>query len=148
MKFFTLDWWIANDGDPFPAYAAHVASIARLLPADLLRLAQDQTCWLHDSRLRELTFDAGTGDLTLRFDTPDGQGGFTRRLDLQYRRVEGFKSVADPKKGLLGPHGYGDLGYDEIDVAGSALVHRLLFSTGIEFEIQFRDFSLAARLSG
>ena len=50
---------------------------------------------------------------------------------------------SDPEKGLPGPHGYGDLGYDEVDVLEPGLFeHRMLFSTGITLSIHHREFHL------
>jgi hypothetical protein len=61
----------------------------------------------------------------------------------RYSGVEHFESEADPKVGLRGPSGYGDLGYYEIDVLPEGrFEHRLLFSTGIELRVIFRGFGL------
>ncbi|HWX42575.1 MAG TPA: hypothetical protein VN345_15600 [Blastocatellia bacterium] len=50
---------------------------------------------------------------------------------------------SDPDKGLVGPNGFGDLGYDEIEVLdGGMFEHRLLFSSGIELAIMFEEFRL------
>jgi hypothetical protein len=44
MRFFTLDWWIAQQQfhdrppDPFDSYKAHFASIEHALPRDLIEL--------------------------------------------------------------------------------------------------------------
>lgn len=140
MKFFTLDWWTGDsEADPHSAYAAHVASIRHLLPADLLALHERNP--LHDARLRDLRLDVTAGELVLSFDAADENGGFGRRLRLAYRGVTLFRSAADPARGLGGPHGYGDLGYDEIDTAGDGTFeHRLLFSSGVELQVQFRHF--------
>ena len=48
--------------------------------------------------------------------------------------------TSDPSVGLGGPHGFGDLGYDEIDVGEDGpFEHRLLFSSGIELAVRFAD---------
>ena len=44
--------------------------------------------------------------------------------------------------GLGGPRGYGDLGYEEVDIVDGSLVHRMLFSGNIEMEIRFQSFVL------
>ena len=65
------------------------------------------------------------------------------RIQLTYRGVERLVSTADPATGLPGPHGYGDLGYDELDAVGPGVFeHRMLFSTGIELPIRFSGCSL------
>lgn len=54
-----------------------------------------------------------------------------------------MESTANPSAGLAGPFGYGDLGYDEVAIlASGAFEHRLLFSTGIELAVVFREFEL------
>ena len=62
---------------------------------------------------------------------------------LHYSQVEEVISTADPEKGLPGPHGYGDLGYDEIERFQSGLLeHRMLFSSGIVLTVRHRGFSI------
>ena len=139
-----MRWWRGEVHiDPRDPYAAHVASIRHLVPAELLRLDESQFDVLHDAKLRELHIDAPGAELKLVLDGDDGRGGF-QRLRLTYRNVSSLKSVADPDIGLPGPHGYGDLGYSEIDVMDDGgLEHRLRFSSGIELHIRFANFSLA-----
>jgi hypothetical protein len=139
VRFFTTAWWcgIQTDGvgDPSDAYAAHLAAIRERLPPDLL--VTEESVSLHDARLRALRLVDGT--LVLGLDSLAGD----ERLTLTYTGVERFESVADPKVGLGGPAGYGDLGYYEVDaLPGGTLEHRLLFSTGIELIVVFRDFRL------
>ena len=43
-------------------------------------------------------------------------------------------------KSLPGLGGYGDLGYDEVDLTDAGVcVHRMLFSTGVELVWEFGD---------
>ena len=92
---------------------------------------------LHDTRLRELWL--ADGMLVLGLDSHAGD----ERLTLIYTGIAWFESTADPKVGLGGPTGYGDLGYCEVDaLPGEVLEHRLLFSTGIELAVVFRGFRL------
>ena len=126
--------------DPVPDFQAHLASIRDQLPADLVALQEKIS--LHDSILRELNFDVASRQLDLRLDGSDMKGGL-RAFRLTYKEVDTFRSTADPQSGLPGPHGYGDLGYDEADITDDGrLEHRLLFSTGIEFQIIFGGFNL------
>jgi hypothetical protein len=39
-----------------------------------------------------------------------------------------------------GPFGYDELGYDEFDIVDDYFEHKLLFSTGIEIKIIFKNF--------
>jgi hypothetical protein len=127
--------------DPAESYRTYLATIRDRLPADLLALQESVS--LHDGRLREFEHSPSTGTLRMLIDGDDGNGGL-RRFTLRYRGVSFFRSFAEADEGLPGPHGYGDLGYDEADVAESGeLVHRILFSSGIEFVVQFTGFELA-----
>lgn len=143
MKFFTLQWWCeAQHGtaqDMTAGYSAHLERIrARVVvPAQAATFERLNQVGLHDCRLRELDLDLERRTLRVDFDTY-WEGG---TVGLRYRGVRQFKSSADPKLGLPGPLGYGDAGYDEIDLTSDGgFVHRLLFSTGIEWEVVFEDF--------
>jgi hypothetical protein len=60
-------------------------------------------------------------------------------LQLVYEGVSNLYSTATPQKALGGSASYGELGYDEIELLGEQLYeHRLLFSSGIEMQIQFK----------
>ena len=64
-----------------------------------------------------------------------------RDISLLYGGAVFVESTADPDRGLPGPHGYGDLGNDEIEVLdGGLLDHRLLFSTGVELTLRLLTF--------
>jgi hypothetical protein len=141
VRFFTLEWWCGCQtggvGDPSADYVRHVAAIRARLPADLLALQESIS--LHDSRLRQLVVLPAAAAVRLVLDSHAGDERFT----LVYSGVEQVESTADPEAGLGGPHGYGDLGYDEVDVLPSgAFEHRLLFSSGIELSLVFRGFEL------
>ena len=145
MQFFTLKWWRGIQSgeitDPADAYRAHFQRIRDQLPPNLAVLSESIS--LHDSRLRSLNLDTEKQTLRISLDGDDGSGGL-RRFSLTYFHVQSFESFADPDAGLNGPHGYGDLGYDESDVlSGGLFEHRILFSSGIEFRIAFADFTLA-----
>ncbi len=133
-----MGWWSGDDGDdPLAAYAAHLDAIRDRLPPDLL--ATQESVSLHDTRLRELRLVVAERSLSVALDSHSGRERFT----LTYGGVEQFESSADPKVGLNGPAGYGDLGYCEVSVLlTGAFEHRLLFSTGIELIVVFRDFRL------
>ena len=144
MRFFTLDWWCGLQGldfyDPIPAFQKHLSSIRDRLPAGLLALQESIS--LHDARLRLIDYQCQTSVLTLQLDGDDGSGGL-RRFALRYADVVSFRSLSDPNIGLPGPHGFGDIGYDEADISADGnFEHRLLYSSGIEMEIVFRGFEL------
>jgi hypothetical protein len=147
LKFFTMSMWCGTEGqddyDPIPDFRAHLDTIRDRLPADLLALQESIS--LHDSRVREMNFDTESKQLEIRLEGSDGKGGL-RHFSLRYEGLVTFRSTADPKIGLRGPHGYGDLGNDEADITDEGdFEHRILFSTGIELQIIFRSFTLAWR---
>jgi hypothetical protein len=64
------------------------------------------------------------------------------RIAITYSGVSAFYSTSDPDKSLMGPGGYGDFGYDEIEVLGSGLFeHRIIFSSGVELGFRFTALS-------
>jgi hypothetical protein len=139
MKFFTMKWWSGEaEHDANEEYQAHWRNLTRIPPA-LRRLEED--VGLHDAHL--LRMENGLrGELLLILSRLDGQG---RRspLTLKYLDVASMVITSDPGVGLSGPHGFGDLGYDEIDIGADGLAeHRILFSSGIEISVRFRDLVL------
>jgi hypothetical protein len=63
------------------------------------------------------------------------------RFTLTYREVVRVESPADPMVGLRGPHGYGDFGYDEVEVLSTGVFeHRMIFSSGVELRVVFGGF--------
>lgn len=146
MKFFTLEWWCGIqeddlDNDPAANYLQYLATIRDKLPAGLVALQESVS--LHDGNLRELMLSIPEATLSMIVDADDGTGGL-RKFSLRYSGVSMFRSIADPETGLGGPHGYGDWGYDEADVTEAGeLQHRILFSSGIEINVQFTGFDLA-----
>ncbi len=72
----------------------------------------------------------------------DGKSNL-REITLSYSGVTFFESVVNQEKALPGPLGYGDPGYDEVEILENALEHRILFSSGIELKIQFINMELS-----
>jgi len=148
MKYFTIQWWsgdIEDQMSAFSAYEAYLADARREFLPELCRLLEE-VC-LHDSRLRRLHIVPEKKELFIDLDAcgPDeGQQSYhSLKIGLTYSGVESFESLADPGLDLAGPHGYGDLGYDELEVLRPGLFqHRMLFSTGIEFAVTFTGFRL------
>lgn len=137
MKFYTMDWWMSLQRlefvDPTPAYMAYLDSIRDRLPPDLLQLQESIS--IHDAHLRFADYCRDTGMLGIALDGDDGHGGL-RQFHLRYSDVTVFRTTNNPDNGFAGPHGYGDLGYDEADITIDGLIeHRMLFSSGIELQI-------------
>lgn len=151
MKYFTLDDWIDDQdltavGPPAGQAAAdeynrYLDSITDRLPPDFRRLLAE-FC-IHDGRLRDMRVDVAAGTAVLRFDAGDVTMREGRDISLQYSGVSVIQSIADPKRGLPGPHGYGDLGNDELEILENGdLEHRFLFSSGVQMRIRFASFRL------
>jgi hypothetical protein len=89
-----------------------------------------------------LKFSAHEARLELQIDGFNNYAGEEpRHYRIEYGGVTALESSADPAVGLAGPHGYGDLGYDEFDVVSEGhFEHRMLFSTGIELIVRFKTF--------
>lgn len=146
MKYFTLRWWegkVENSMAVNERFCRYVTSVKKSLPKDLWRLFWNVS--LHDAHLRRLHFAHNKLELKLdgeRWDKGKHRPGL-RRFRLRYEGVSRMTSLANPKRGLGGPKGYGDLGYDEIEVIDREVFeHRILFSTGIELQIRFSNFAL------
>lgn len=148
MKHFTIQWWSGEIEDQMPAfkaYEAYLAGVKHRLPGDLRRLTEDVS--LHDSRLRRLTIVPEKRELIVDLDgcghDQDQKAYHALKIRLAYSHVVSFESLADPDAGLPGPHGYGDLGYDEIELLDAGVFqHRMLFSSGIEFVVTFGSLAL------
>jgi hypothetical protein len=147
MKYFTLKWWGGKTGNVMAVnaeYCHYMDSVRKVLPKDLWELYWKVS--LHDARLRRLQFADGMLELKLDGERKD-KGRLRpglRRFRLCYQGVSAITSLADPRKGLPGPFGYGDLGYHEIEIIEEGLYeHRILFSSGIELQMRFSGFVLA-----
>ena len=144
MKYFTLDWWNGiqvntNDDDPFELYESYYQSIQEKLPGAFLKLHNE--IYLHDGNLKSILFSSYNNDLDITIDADDGKGNL-RKIKLNYSGVIQYKSYSNKDNGLPGPLGYGDLGYHEVEILKNCLEHRILFSSGIEIQIQFKDLQL------
>ncbi len=134
MKFFTLEWWCGLQQleyyDPVPEFQKHLSTIRDRIPKGLLALQESIS--LHDAQLRSLDYSYHDNSLTLQLEGDDGAGGL-RQFTILYIEILSYKTIADPERGLPGPHGFGDLGYDEADITTDGnFEHRLLFSTGLK----------------
>ena len=139
MKFFTHQWWLDTQKGVFEdrhtAYADHVGRIRRRVPTDLLDLDGK----LHDATVTSI--ECNSDERWLTFFVDGDREGELLQMRLTYHGVKGFTMTPNPDLGLLRTYGFGDLGYDEVDIDDTgALVHRLLFATGIEVEVRFNAF--------
>lgn len=101
-------------------------------------LALQERVSLHDSNLLALSVAPSEQLAVLTLKLTDGS-----QLELRYAGLIAFESVQTPDQALGGPGGYGDLGYDEIEVfEDGAFEHRMLFSSSIELRFKFTALAL------
>lgn len=148
MKYFTIQWWsgeVEDQNVAFEDYRHYLDQIITDLPDSIRQLVRDVS--LHDACLLRLHVSLPEKSLVIELDgcgyDEQSKSYFGRRFRLTYCGVESLTSTANPETALPGPHGYGDLGYDEIECIQSDIYeHRMLFSTGIELHVRFSDFFL------
>jgi len=150
MKYFTIDNWIADQDlsqEPLPTHLAgreyqrYFDFVRDRLPQSYLGLVKEW--YLHDSTLTSLEIDHASqrARLILASWKHDRSGGV---LSITYSGLARVRAESDSEKGLPGPNGFGDLGYDEIEVLNDDLFeHRILFSSGIELTFQFVGLAYA-----
>jgi hypothetical protein len=125
-------------------YHRYIDSIrSRLTPS--LRSLHDEVS-LHDSKVRQFTVDIRSQSVAITLHgfadpwSPNGQTG--RLFDLRYDGVASVKSTNDGEGASEALDG-SDLGYCEIELLPDGLwEHRMLFASGIELTIRFRDLRL------
>lgn len=140
LRFFTIDWWAgyqSNDSvdpmDAVHAYQAHLRGIRDRLTPELIALQESIS--LHDATL--LALDVRGPIAVIRLKLCDGAG-----MELRYSGLTSLESVQKPECSL-DRGGYGDLGYDEVDVFDDGTFeHRLLFASSIELRLRFAALEL------
>src|SRR5262249_14988882 len=143
VRFFTMEWWCEVQSgktarDPHTEYRSHFESIRNRLAVTLQTFVDGVS--LHDGELRELVLSPPACALVLLIDADDGLGG-RREFRLCYGRVSLLRNTAASNLGFRGRTGFGDWGYDEVDVTDDGdFEHRILFASGIEITIQFATF--------
>jgi hypothetical protein len=148
MKHYTFEQWAGDDDADYKLASTYPAYLERVLPdfpSDLQRFVRK--CHLHDAALTRLELLTPERKLVLELlgDHYDDTlpSNYARRFRLTYLGVSSFGSTAKPHRKLHGPGGYGDLGYDELELISPGLYeHRMLFSTSVEFAIRFTGFQL------
>jgi hypothetical protein len=149
MKFLTMNAWQrvqVMDVGPWEsaaaAYRTHLDCIRPRLPRGLVELLESIT--LHDARLESVDVDTSRRSVRLHVQAygSDVDQGRVRKAWLSYTGVSRIQ-VTNPENGFRGHVGFGDVGYDEIDIteAGQA-EHRILFASGIELALVFEALSV------
>lgn len=143
MKYFTLEFWSAyEDLSVFDQYKKYIQRVKNKLSPALRSFVE--TIHLHDAQIVNFNFNPAARKLEITLDTlfyseisKDHQH---RQIKVSYHDVMVFLSTSSPDNALAGSEGYGDLGYDEIELLEDKLFeHRMLFSSGIELQIRFAE---------
>jgi len=130
MKFFTPQWWNDTeriDSGPFRAYDKHLDPIREEL--------HQRGCYFDRARLHDSSID-----------TVHVSDGMAEIIGIKYHNGKPFSILyhecelmtIDMHHGYdqAGPTGFGQWGYDEMDITGEGLVeHRIITSTGMEVTI-------------
>lgn len=148
MNYFSIECW--SDYERITSirtlYSSYIDSVRSQLPESLKSLTGGGgSISLNDANIKHLVISLDNSTLDIVMDGKWIQGVVTglRVFHLSYAGVTQMASVIDPDVDGLSESGYGDHGFDEIEVLGNNLYeHRMLFSSGIELRIRFHDFHL------
>lgn len=141
MKHFTFKWWSGEcpDDGVADAYWQYIESVKARFPSLVQSFITEHT--LHDSRLLSLEVNTEQKELQIRLNGFNMSFNNQLAFALRYKGLRRFLSLGNTGYPLGGPGGFGDLGYDEFEILDNGFfVHRLLFSTGIEIQIEFATF--------
>jgi hypothetical protein len=139
-----MEWW-ANHCEPpsvFEDYGRYIDAVRGALPSTAPTFLDRHT--LHDAVVRQFAINLENQLVRV---SADGFATVERPVayDLEYRGVTDVVIAGSSDEALGGPPGLGHLGYHEFEPLASDLVeHRLLFSTGVEIQLRFREFSFGA----
>jgi hypothetical protein len=147
MRFYTHKWWsdvqLGDSSSPFQAYLEYFDSVRSQLPPAALHLHESES--LHDSSVCAINIEVTAAQARVDLRGWDREGNERRIYALSYSQVSSFVVSGAAESPLVGPFGFGDLGYDEFHVLGpGAIEHRLLFSSGVEVAIVFSGFQFTA----
>lgn len=148
MRYFTAAWHRGELADAEvdavrEVYRRRLEALAPRLPPPVRKLATALN--LHDATVRQLALDPGSRTLRLGLRCGDSQTGHFD-LDLRYGGVHlgradvpRLRAMAQEAEAVL---------YDEVDVAPSGYVHRLLLWPYRELDIVFARLALHRRAAG
>jgi hypothetical protein len=149
MQYFTYAWWSgqSSSGSAASDYEAHLRSVRPRLPAGAIDILDHLD--FHDSHLLTLAVDPERAEVRLDLDViSPSHGGDRIPLRLTYSGVITLHQTSYRDNALGGPGGLGDLGYDEWHITSDGgAEHRLLFSSGAELHIRFKEVAVSTRES-
>ena len=144
MKYLTLDWWMGNSEEEsvLDKYHEDFENVKKQLSKSILEFADSVD--LHDGNIFRTYLRSGEIRLYISCFIYDEKGVGVGRsyYEVIYGGVEEAKFISDPEKGLPGPFGFGDMGYDEWEIKENGkFCHSILCSSGIEIKIIFESFA-------
>lgn len=135
MLFFTPAWQHGDsEEDAVAAYETHLQAIGPKLPSRVLDFAS--TVSLHDGRIQRVCCGPGSS-LVMLLRCGDVQVGYYD-LELTYYGLSLAKSDLRCLAGICAALTE-ELLYDEFDLSGDMIVHRILFSSLREVSFVFRE---------
>lgn len=148
MNYFSIKCW--SDYEQITSiresYYSYIDNVISQLPKSLKSLTGGGgNISLNDANVKSLAISLENSTVDIVMDGKWIQGVATglRVFHLSYTGVTQMVSVIDPDVDGLSESGYGDHGFDEIEVLENNLYeHRMLFSSGIELRIRFHNFFL------
>jgi hypothetical protein len=147
LKYFTIEWW-ANATDHAAteavakSYRDYYASIRAKLPSDLVLLDADYT--LHDAKVMRIAGNFTEKNLEMFLDGWNQDFQIQTRYALRFSGLTSFDQqlpVAEHGRGTRVDPSLGDLGYWEYELVSEGVEMRMLFRSGAEFHITFKDFT-------
>jgi len=143
MKYFTIDNWMHDEGPlsgTTKQYENYFLSIKKKLPKKLQEFYEKYNFF--DGTIVNLSMDLLRKEGKLKMFIYDNQEVDEHEAHLFFKNLHLCVFKTNLQKHVNGPlDGFGDIGYDEIELLNDSRWElRLLFSTGIELEVQFEDF--------
>jgi hypothetical protein len=147
LKYFTREWW-ANATDHAATvavvekYDAYYASIRAKLPSDVVLLNAEYT--LHDAKVISIDSNFTENTVEMLLNGWDRNLQVRTRYKLRFSGLVSFDqqlSAAEHGRRMRAEPWLGDLEYWEYELLNDGVEMRMLFDSGAEFHITFKDFT-------
>jgi len=138
VKYFTSEWWATGceDESAFNDYNHYYSSIVHQLPEKLCIFNGEYT--LHDSNIKDICSEFLENRVTISLQGWNQEFSEETCYILKFIDVVSFVQSL-PKGGSVESE-LGDLGYVEFELFDIGIEVRMLFVSGAEFTIKFKDF--------
>jgi hypothetical protein len=139
LKYFTSEWWASGceDETVFNEYSSYYDSIADQLPEKICILNEKHT--LHDSNVKDIYSDFLDNIVTINLRGWNQEFSVETIYIIKFIGVSCF-SQSLPKDEYVESE-LGDLGYIEYELLDTSIEMRMLFASGAEFILNFKDFN-------